>query len=335
MSERANNFKVGIFVIIGFCLFVAALFALGFKSSFGIKDVFETYIDGGVENLSVGAAVKLRGVDIGKVTSIKFISAEHPEHKQEAVLILFKVPRDREIIDPKKSVQENQEMLNKEIAGGLRARVQGLGFIGPSIVMLDYVNPKYYPVKPAAWTPNPKHYYIPSAPSQMEHVFASLENTLAHTEELDMGALVERTQKLIETANRLVTNINQIDFNNIGTNAGSFIVELRETNRGLQKTLADARRTLAVATNAIVGADLATVSRDTQAMEDHLSDAAIELRRTLASVDTGELNNSLANVRAATEELTVLLHNLKERPSAVLFSKPPHPASSVEPPARK
>ncbi len=330
MSERANNFKVGMFVIVGFCLFVGALFALGFKSSFGVKDVFETYIDGGVENLSVGAVVKLRGVDIGKVSAIKFISEEYPEHKQQSVLILFKVPRDNGIIDPTGNVQQE---LDKEIARGLRARVQGQGFIGPSILMLDYVNPKYYPVVPVAWTP--KHYYIPSAPSQMEHVFAALETTLSHTEDLDLAALIDRTQKLVEMANRLITNINQIDFNHLGTNAGSFIVELRETNRGLQRTLADAQHTLADARGAINGAELPAVSRDTRALEARLSGAAVELRRTLASVDTGELNNSLANVRAATDELTVLLHNLEQRPSSVLFSKPPQPASSVEQPPKK
>jgi hypothetical protein len=52
-------------------------------------------------------------------------------------------------------------------------------------------------------------------------------------------------------------------------------------------------------------------------------------------VDTDELNASLANVRAATEELTVLLHNLQQRPSSVLFSKPPKPATSVEEPPKK
>jgi len=335
MSERANHFKIGIFVIFGFILFIGALFALGFKSSFGTKDVFETYVEGGVENLSVGAVVKLRGVQVGKVSSIKFISDEHPEHKQQAVCILFKVPRDNGVIDATESVEQNQQRLNAEIAHGLRARVQSQGFIGPSILSLEYVNPKFYPEMSLPWKPNPKLYYIPSAPSQMEHVFSALETTLAHTEDLDLAALLDRTQKLVDMANRLITNINQIDFNTLGTNANSLVAELRDTNHGLQKTLADARHTLAVATNAITGADLPAISRDTQALEARLSSAAVELRRTLSSVDTGELNNSLANVRAATEELTVLLHHLEERPSAVLFSKPLPPASSMEAPPRK
>jgi hypothetical protein len=330
MSEKSRNFKIGIFVLVGLGLLIGALFALGIGSFFIKKgDVFETYIDGGVENLSVGALVKLRGVTIGKVISINFIRKEQPEYKEQAVVILFEVPRGSGIVTPTENVQQ---MLDTEVAHGLRARVENQGFLGPSMISLEYVNPKFYPVIAMPWTP--KHYYIPSAPSQFEHIFDSLENTLSHTEDLNLAELLNRTQKLIDTANRLIVNINQIDFNRLGTNASSLIIELRETNHGLQDTLADARRTLTDAQSAIKGADLSTVSQDTQMLEARLSNAAIELRRVLASVDTGELNAALANVRSATEELTLLLHNVEQRPSSVLFSSPPQPASSVEKPPR-
>jgi phospholipid/cholesterol/gamma-HCH transport system substrate-binding protein len=323
MSERANHFKIGVFVLIGFGLLLGALFALGIGNIFEKGDVFETYIDGGVENLSVGALVKLRGVTIGKVTSISFINKEQPQYRGQSVLILFEVPRAAGVITAKDNVQQ---ILDAEIARGLRARVEGSGFIGPSLLLLEYVDPKSYPVIPVPWTP--KHYYIPSAPSQFSHAFAALEKTLSRTEDLDFSVLLDHTEKLIETANRVVENINRIDFDRLGTNANAFVVELRETNHGLQRTLADAQ-------DAIKGADLPTVSREAQALEARLSSAAIELRRVLASVDTGELNASLANIRSATEELTVLLHTLEERPSAVLFSQPPKPVSSVEAPPRK
>ncbi|MGP8198232.1 MAG: MlaD family protein [Limisphaerales bacterium] len=323
MSQRANHFKIGIFVLIGFGLLVCALFALGIGSLFERGDVFETYIDGGVENLSVGALVKLRGVTIGKVTAINFIATEQPQYKGQSVVILFKVPRSAGVVTATDNVQQ---MLDAEVARGLRARVEGQGFLGPSLVLLEYVDPKLYPVVPVPWTP--KHYYIPSAPSLFAHAFAALEKTLARTEDLDLSQLLERTQKLIESANRVVENINRIDFNRLGTNANALVAELRDTNRGLQRTLADAQ-------DAIKGADLPTVSRNAQALEARLSGAAVELRRALAGVDTAELNASLVNIRSATEDLALLLHNLEQRPSSVLFSKPPKPASSVEEPPRK
>jgi hypothetical protein len=133
---------------------------------------------------------------------------------------------------------------------------------------------------------------------------------------------------LIDGANRLATNVNHIDFQQLGTNANSLIVDFREATRGLQQTLADAQ-------NAINGADLPAISRDTGALEAKLSSAALELRQVLASVDTGELNSSLANVRAATDELIVLVHHLEQRPSSVIFSKTPKPLSELEKPPRR
>jgi ABC-type transporter Mla subunit MlaD len=323
MSVKTHNFRIGLFVLAGALLLIGALFAIGLKAYFGKRDVFETYVTGKVENLSVGALVTLRGVTIGKVSAIEFIGTEYPEYKEQYVLIQFEVPKGTVWSTETANIQQTLDM---EVAQGLRARVQGQGFLGASILVLEYVDPKLYPVEPVPWTP--KHYYIPSAPNQFNRVMASLEKSLRHVEDLDLAGLLDRAKTLIDAANRLAGNVSQIDFGHLGTNAGSLLVELHKTTRGLQRAIDDAQ-------NAINGADLPAVSRSTTAMEAKLSSAAAELRHVLASVDTGELNSSLANVRAATDELIILLHNLEQRPSSVLFSKPPKPLPELEKPPRK
>jgi ABC-type transporter Mla subunit MlaD len=323
MSTKTHHFRIGLFVLAGAFLLIGALFALGLRTYFGKRDLFETYVTGKVENLSVGALVKLRGLTIGKVSSIEFIGKEYPEYKEQYVLIQFEVPKGTVWGAETDNIQP---ILDTEIARGLRARVQGQAFFGDNILALEYVDPKGYPVEPIPWIP--KHYYIPSAPNQFNRVIESLEKSLGHAADLDLAGLLDRAKTLIDAANRLVGNVNQVDFKQLGTNASSLIVEFRETNRGLQRTLADAQ-------NAINGADLPALSRDTAALEAKLSTAALELRQVLASVDTGELNSSLANVRAATDELVLLLHSLEQRPSSVLFSKPPKPLSELEKPPRK
>ncbi|HWY78652.1 MAG TPA: MlaD family protein [Verrucomicrobiae bacterium] len=323
MSAKVHNFRIGLFVLAGAALFVGALFAVGLKAYFGKSDVFETYVTGKVENLSVGALVKLRGVTIGKVSSIEFIGTEYQEYKEQYVVIRFEVPQGTAWSADTTNIQQ---ILNNEIAQGLRARVQGQGFLGANILALEYVDPEIYPVEPIPWTP--KHYYIPSAPSQFNRLLGSLEKSLRHAEDLDLAGLLKRANSLIDAANLLAANINQVDFKQLGTNASSLIVEFRETSRGIQRTLVDAQK-------AINGADLPGVSRDTAALEAKLSAAALELRHVLATVDTAELNSSLANVRAATDELIGLLHNLEQRPSSVLFSRPPKPLSDLESPPRR
>jgi len=323
MSAKTHHFRIGLFVLTGALLFVVALFAMGLRTYLGKRDVFETVVTGKVENLSVGALVKLRGVTIGKVSSVEFVGTEYPDYKEQFVLIQFQVPSGTVW---SAETDQIQQLLDVEAAHGLRARVQGQGFLGASILALEYVDPRLYPVLPITWTP--KHYYVPSAPSQLNRLISSMEINLSHLENVDLSEVLNRAKTLIDTANHLAENINQIDFKLIGTNAGSLIVEFRETNRGIQRTLADAQ-------TAINGADLPAISRDTAALEAKLSDAAVELRHVLASVDTGELNDSLANVRAATDELVVLLHDLQQRPSSVLFSKPPKPLPELEKPSRK
>jgi phospholipid/cholesterol/gamma-HCH transport system substrate-binding protein len=323
MSVKIHYFRIGLFVLTAGALFVGALFFMGLRGYFGQRDVFETYVAGKVENLSVGALVKLRGVTIGKVSAIEFVGAEYPQYGDQYVLIQFEVPRGTVW---SADADKLQQAVSAEIAQGLRARVQGQGFIGASIVALEYTDPTLYPVEPVPW--KPKHYYIPSAPSQLNQVFASLEKSLRHVEDLDLGELLVRAKALIDGANRLVTNVDQIDFKQLGTNAEVLLDEVRDSNRSLQHTLADAR-------NAINGADLPTISRDTTALEAKLSAAVMELRHVLASVNTGELNDSLANIRAASDDLVVLLHNLQQRPSSVIFSKPAEPVPELETPPRK
>jgi phospholipid/cholesterol/gamma-HCH transport system substrate-binding protein len=323
MSVKTHYFRIGLFVLAGAALLIGALFAVGLKAYFGKREIFETYVTGKVENLSVGAVVTLRGVPIGKISAIQFIGTKYPEYKEQYVLIQFEVPKGTVWNAETANLQQT---LDTEVARGLRARVQGQGLLGANILALEYIDPRLYPVEPVPWTP--KHYYIPSAPNQFNRIMASLERSLGRAEDLDLAGLLDRAKTLIDAANRLVGNVNQIDFGHLGTNAGSLLVEFRETARGLQRTITDAQ-------NAINGADLPAISRNTTAMEAKLSSAAVELRRVLASVDTGDLNSSLANIRAATDELTVLLHNLEQRPSSVLFSKPPKPLSEFEKPPRK
>src|SRR5262245_24867421 len=131
MSAKLHNFRIGLFVLAGGALFVAAMLALGLKAYFGQSDLLETYVTGKVENLSVGALVKLRGVTIGKITSIEFAGVEYPQYGQQYVVIKFEVPKGTVWSAETNDVQR---LIDIEVAHGLRARVQGQGFLGANIL---------------------------------------------------------------------------------------------------------------------------------------------------------------------------------------------------------
>jgi phospholipid/cholesterol/gamma-HCH transport system substrate-binding protein len=323
VSARSNNFKIGLFVIAGIGLLIAGLFAFGVRSYFQKEHLFETYVPGAVQGLSVGSPVTLRGVIVGKVTYVGFIWHEYPQVKENYVLILFEVPENSSLLPEPTNLQA---VLDEDIAHGLRARVQNQGISTSSLLALDYLDPDRNPPLQVPWTP--RNYYIPSAPGQFTEILASLGNTLRNVEKIDLRVTISRLDEVLASANQLLTNINQVDFGKLGTNANELVAELRDSNARLQATLAEAQR-------AIKGTDLPAIGHDTQALEARLNDVAGELQRVAASVDSGDLNETLANAREATEQLNSLLGELKQQPSSILFSKPPPPAQSVETPPRQ
>jgi ABC-type transporter Mla subunit MlaD len=323
VSARPNNFKIGLFVLIGMGILIAGLFAFGARSYFQKQRIFETYVPGVVHGLSVGSPVTLRGVDVGKVTYVGFIWNEYPEISDRYVLIEWEIPEVTSLLPVTTNIQA---VLDVEIAHGLRARVQGQGITPASELALDYLNTEQIPPLKFSWTP--KHYYVPSAPGQFTEILASIERITKNLDKVDFPAITARLDKVLGSADQFITNVDQVDFNKLGTNANALVTELRDTNTRLQATLAEAQA-------AVKGTDLPAIGRNTQALEASLSDVAGELQRVLASVDSGDLSETLENARAATKQLNGLLSELKQQPSSILFSEPPLPAQSVTSPPRQ
>ena len=76
MHTKANHFKIGVFVIIASGLLVVAIVMLA-KPSMEEPMHIETYMDESVAGLNVGSPITYRGVDIGRVEEIAFVSSRY------------------------------------------------------------------------------------------------------------------------------------------------------------------------------------------------------------------------------------------------------------------
>src|SRR6188472_2686589 len=72
MSQKANYFKLGLFVIGGIVAGVLVLVIIGSGRWFERKVIIETYFKESVQGLDIGSKLKYRGVTIGEVTRISF-----------------------------------------------------------------------------------------------------------------------------------------------------------------------------------------------------------------------------------------------------------------------
>ena len=78
MSQRANYFKLGLFVIGAIAAGILVLVIIGSGRWFERKVIIETYFKESVQGLDIGSKLKYRGVTIGEVTRITFTYTRCP-----------------------------------------------------------------------------------------------------------------------------------------------------------------------------------------------------------------------------------------------------------------
>src|SRR5215813_6840337 len=70
MSQKANPVAVGLFLIFGVALGIAAVLIFSSRSLFHPKVKFVLYFDASLKGLNPGAPVKFRGVTVGAVVEV-------------------------------------------------------------------------------------------------------------------------------------------------------------------------------------------------------------------------------------------------------------------------
>lgn len=303
MSDRAHEFKIGAFVLFGVLLILAGLVAFAFSRDVEAVFHFETYVDGDVEGLSVGSAVKLRGVDVGQVTSIRFSWVDYPPGNPRCVVIRFTIAKSQ---SPIPVGGDEGGKLQEAVAQGLRAVVQGQGITGTSVLALKNVDPKTYPPLEFSWTP--KSLYIPSAPSEFSQI--------------------------ISAVTRVMSNLEKINFEAIGASVQTKLDDLntKGISEDLQRTISEARKAIVDIRGEVDNLKLTELGKSANGLLLGLQTTNGHLERTagrLSNLDFRNLNDTLAGTREAVQQLNDVLAELKRYPAGFLFGEPPDKAAGL------
>ena len=322
MSAKANNLKIGLFVIAALTLLLIGLMAFGARSYFEKKTAFETAIAGDVYGLSVGSSVELRGVPIGKVTQIAFIWNEYPQSKMGYIIVEFEVEKR---IAPQQDGQNLQAALDADIKKGLRATLKNQGITGTSLLALEYFNPEKNPPLPIDY--KPRHYYIPSVPGQFTRLLESVEKSLQSFERLDMGSINQSITNALGSASLLAEKLDKIDMRKLADSADTLLAELKITSVKLNATLDEVQAT-------IKGMKLDSIGRNADALLVGLRETNQKLQTVLNNVGAAPVSETVGEIREAADSLNAVLLELKQYPSGFLFGEPPPPARGVQPPQK-
>jgi paraquat-inducible protein B len=319
MSAKTNNFKLGIFTLVGVGLLVTGILAFGTWSNIEKKSLFETYVPDDVSGLSVGSAVEFRGVRVGKVTRIAFSWNEYQDSQPGCVVVVFEM-KDDVFVKPMGS--EWRERLQAAIDRGLRARIKSQGVTGTCIVSLESLDPAEYPVMKFAWTP--KRTFIPSAPGLLGDLLVSLQRALHRLDRLDVTALGQLAQTDLKSVGRVLDRVGRVDFENLSSNAVALVQQAKDSIAKIDNLIDDTDGT-------VKKLQLEKLARDADALVEQLHDTINKLEPGLTRVDFDALNQTLANARKAIQNIDDVLSELKEYPSGFIFGKPPPRLKEVQP----
>ncbi len=349
-----SRLRLGIFLLIGLVLFIAGLFAFGLRRAFEPTVHFYTYFDEPVQGLEPGAALRFKGVTLGKVKRITIAGQR------------IKVDFTCEIssMNPGEKTGDREwfrQEIRKEVKKGLRAQLEYTGITGLKFVQLDYRKADELEVD----GPGEDVSFIPSKRSALSGAMEKIDRSISRLASLDIAGLATEAQKSFGNVNRILESkavgqiVNNLEASSFHLSELSARLDARLNDERLagilnraevllasahETTLELKRQTAALELDAVskqARATLAQVSSSAKNLEDPLKNAAASLaqagkdisafrpaaERNLAASSkaltesSDEVQLTLKRLRDTLSSLDALLTTLERDPSSLVRGK--------------
>ena len=346
-----SYFKIGLFVISATVIGVIGVVVLGVGTLLQKKVIIETYIDESVQGLDVGSPVKFRGVLVGKVEQITLTSAEYSTRRRYVLVRAGLTSTMFQDALPDASGPG----FAAEISKGLRVRLAAQGLTGTAYLEVDYLDPARHPPLAIDW--EPIYPYVPSGQSRITQLAEAVERILSNIEEINLQKLSQGIEKSLSTLMKVAEGAN---LEKIGRETYILLTEMRETNRQVKDLVGSDLKNAVQDTAAAAGtarqilervdkpltqlvAELPKTSEGINRLVQHLDlvaadlpETGVQLRQTLVRLNRllagqqRDIEKTVQNLRAVSENIKEITDNSRKYPSQVLFGAPPPPSKVVE-----
>jgi phospholipid/cholesterol/gamma-HCH transport system substrate-binding protein len=310
MSGKSSKFLIGLFVIAGLLIGAVVIIWVSAADMFMKGATYVSYFDESVQGLQTDSAVKYRGVEIGKVDSIRVA----PDYRLIEVVMKINLSGD----------------LQNQIFSQLRtAGITGIVFIELDHIRagdrLDFQTVAFKSAYPI----------IPTRRSDISRFLADSDKIMQNIKEIDFKGIsvqLKNTTKALETflagdrTNRILSNLESMS-----VNLDESVASLNKTIAGgkidgvfkeTTETLVNARQVIDRARKEIEGLNIAQHTTKTGVILDTLDQRTKSI--TLDLQDTAE------NLRITSEYLQKLAESLNNNPSELIFSRPAPPRKIME-----
>jgi paraquat-inducible protein B len=323
-----SYFRLGLFVIAGAVLIIGGLLLLGASSLLQGTVKAQTVVNESVNGLDEGAAVKYRGVTIGKVSKIDFagrkygLSAGDANPDLAAGAIVLELSLQKKAF-PEMTESQVDKLVRRLIDDGLRARITTTGISGQAYLELDLLDPKAYPPPPIGFKPD--GLYIPSAPSAISQALDAVERIVTDLQKANLPGVVAHYDHLATRATAAIDGVNDLVQGNRPA-VNTAIADLPDISHRLSNV---AHRADEILNDPRLGKLLASLP----ATGDNANAAVLDLRRlvqeaqALLADNKDDVRGILDDLRRAAADAAAVTDDARQNPARLLFGQPPpHPA---------
>ncbi len=321
MNHQINPALLGAFVLGALAIAFVALLTFSGGKLWSEHDRYVVYFTESVNGLSIGAPVKIRGVQVGKVTEI--LVQYQPEDRTLTTPVILEVDLEPLKIDGKGGFLWQRPALDDLIQEGLRARLKLQSLVTGQL----YVDLDFQPHTPVSLVGTYQGLAeIPSIPSSQEEI----ENTINElVREVRQLPLKDTVQKLNATLTHLEAVLGQPEWRTSAHKLDQVLDNLDRLSEQLGPRLDQVSRRLEE--------NLAISQRVFQRLDSELTPllqqgrgALRQTEQTLAGLSqtlspesplVGELATALEEVREAARGIQILTEMLQTQPETLLRGK--------------
>ncbi|MFO7860572.1 MAG: MlaD family protein [Desulfosalsimonas sp.] len=295
MQSVRTKFSVGLFVILGMTAVILIVLWLGMAQYFQEGHKYTAYFDESVQGLSQDAAVKYRGVNVGRVEQINVA----PDGRLiEIVFTLDKTLRK---------------------TANLVAQIKSVGITGIMFVELERQAPDELVTVPD-YKFEPKHPVVATRPSDIKQLLSDINEILGSIKQVDVEGISVQLSQLLEKSNQL---LDTQKWSRLRSSA-------EESLQNINGLITDTRR----AVNRIDAAVNTSAGRFDNAVNQvgKAAETADDLfARGSASLDGAEVRvrdydrqmaDIMEQLREAAANINSLINQLERQPSQILYGEP-------------
>lgn len=316
--KEANPKLVGVFVIGGISLAVAALVLFSAQDFFEPKRKFVAYFQQSVNGLNVGAAVSFRGIPIGKVTDIRGIYDPETGYMMPRVMLEIHPEKMKNAV-----VEEGEYTLFPLLVQkGMRASLKSSSFLTGQL----YISLDFYPDVPVRQLGSADEEY-----PEMPTIDSGLDKALEKLSELPIREVLAGVTRTLTAVEVLLTNPNfeaalsalpllMADADTVLVDLHRFVNrDLTNLARGASEALASVSGSVKTLSTAITDETLPQFNSVLVELEKSLQLA----QQRLAQDDPlwYELFSTLREVGSAARSMRELADYLEEHPESLLKGK--------------